>query len=391
MSKAVILFLLMSLLPFVAFGQDNVLNILYTGGIKGELEPCGCSPKTESGGIARLAGHVSTGGKALEPYILIDAGNSMGKDTPQGRLKAEALLKSFAVIRYDAVLLSKSDGMMQESFLSSLVRSSGVPVVSEAAGYPGSVSLERGRFKVNIGADQRAYKKGDINILLTDRPVSRDGSFEGWEVVLTSSGQVIEEPMKAGKAIVVSGYPKGKQLGILTLGVDGNGNITDFSHRWQALGRDVKEDASVRGVLKEYDEKVASLLKDEERKAASEGPYLGSSSCAECHRPFTENWKKTRHAGAFGSLERTGKSRDPECVKCHSTGYGEEGGFYSLSSTPGLSGVQCETCHGPGKGHVMDYNSPMRPVSEQVCLSCHTAENSPDFDFNSYYEKIRHN
>lgn len=390
MFKTAVLFLLFFLLPFAAHGQDNILNILYTGGIKGEIEPCGCSPKTESGGLARLAGYVSAGRKELNPYVLVDAGNSMSGDTPQGRLKSEALLKSFGIIRYDAVALSKSDGITPESFLSLLVKSSGVQVVSEAAGNPVSASFERGPFKVNIGIDERDYKKGSINILLTDRQASLDGSIEGWEVVVSSSGHVLEEPARVGKAIVVSGYPKGRKLGILTLVIDGNGKVADFSHRWQLLGRDINEDAGVRGILNEYDEKVASLLKDEGRKAVSGGPYLGSLSCVECHRPFMESWKKTRHAGAFGSLEKTGKSRDPECVKCHSTGYGEDGGFYSLSSTPGLADVQCEACHGPGRGHALDYNISMGPVFEQVCLRCHTGDNSPDFNFNSYYEKIRH-
>ncbi|MBI5468028.1 MAG: hypothetical protein HY891_02755 [Deltaproteobacteria bacterium] len=390
MFKIALLVFLSAFLPFDAYGRDKVLNILYTGAIKGELEPCGCSPKTDSGGLARLSGYISANRADLEPYVLLDAGNSTGEDTPQGRLKTEAVLKSFAVIGYDAVAFFKDDNRLLESFFSPLIEKSGTPAVSESAPYPGSIPVEDGSFKINISADPKGYNKGRLNILLTDRPLSEAGSIRGWEVIVTSSGELLEEPVRTNGTIIVSGYAKGKMLGVLTLQMDSEERIAGFTHRWQPLGKEIKEDMNVRNVLNEYDAKVAALLKDEERKVISNGPYLGYSSCAECHPPFLESWKRTRHAGAFRSLEDAGKSRDPECVKCHSTGYGEEGGFYSATSTPGLANVQCEQCHGPGRGHLSDYAVPMSPVGESVCLRCHTGENSPDFDFKTYLEKIKH-
>jgi hypothetical protein len=37
---------------------------------------------------------------------------------------------------------------------------------------------------------------------------------------------------------------------------------------------------------------------------------------------------------------------DAECLSCHTTGYGQPGGFVSVAETPKLVGVQCEVCHG---------------------------------------------
>jgi len=145
----------------------------------------------------------------------------------------------------------------------------------------------------------------------------------------------------------------------------------------------------VRAVLKEYDLKVAALLKEEELKPLSNGQYLGAESCVECHQSFVESWKATRHASAFATLEKAGKSKDPECVVCHTVGFGEEGGFLSLKSTPMLANVQCESCHGPSREHMADF-SPMRAVGKDVCLKCHTHENSPMFEYEKYFEKIKH-
>jgi len=132
------------------------------------------------------------------------------------------------------------------------------------------------------------------------------------------------------------------------------------------------------------------LLLKNESKPLAEISYLGVSKCGECHQPFVESWKKTRHAGAFPTLERVGKSNDPECIKCHTAGFGEKGGFYSAKTTPMLANVQCEACHGPGREHLLDLSKPMQPVAENVCLKCHTKNTSPDFNYPVYLEKIKH-
>ncbi len=387
MLKKAFFILSLLLLPLTAHGQDRVLNILYTGAMKGELEPCGCSPKATSGGVARLSGYISAHREELRPYVLIDAGNSMGGDTPQGRLKSEALLKSFGIMGYDAGAFLKPD-LLPEA-LTPAAAKYGTPAVSESR-YRRTLQLERGPLRINISADPKGYEKGMLNILLTGRPVSEARLLGGWDVIVTSSGEILEEPAKAGKTVIVSGYPKDKKLGILAVRIDGEGRVSNFTHRWQPLGKDTPEDAKVRDVLKAYDALVASLVKDEEIKPSSNGPYLGYTSCAACHQPFVEDWLGTRHSGAFGALEKAGKSKDPECVKCHTLGYGEEGGFYSSSATPGLANVQCEACHGPGKEHVSDSTRPMRMVGEETCLRCHTKDHSPDFEFKSYFEKISH-
>jgi len=388
---AAILLSFTALLPDDAFARDRVLNILYTGAIKGELEPCGCSPKTDSGGLTRLSGYISANKAALEPYLLIDAGNSMPEDTAQGRLKAEALIKSFGIIGYDAAAFL-GRGKLPEEFLSPLVKSRGIPAVY--ANMPG-IAVERGRLKINIGADPRRRRDGYLNILLTDIPAVEAKKIKGWDVIITSSGETLDEPVKiAGpqktdNMIIVSGYPRGEKLGVLTLKVDDKGRAAYASHRWQTLGRDVKEDPAVRSVLREYDEKVAGLLKDEEKKASSDGPYLGVAACAGCHQQFAESWSKTKHSGAFKTLEAVGKSKDPECVKCHVTGYAQDG-FFSMASTPGLANVQCEACHGRGREHARESSTPMPPIDKETCLKCHTQINSPEFDYKAYLERVRH-
>lgn len=361
--KTLFLMLAVIFFPATSFAGEKALNILYTGALRGELEPCGCSPETQSGGLARLSGYISTDKAALTPFVLVDAGNTFADDTPQGRLKTEAIRKSFKVIGYDAVAAD----MKKKS----------------------SIGAVKGGVLANISIDPKRAKKGSLNILLSAKPVDELKPVKGWDVIVSSSGEVLEEPVSTGSSIIVSGYPKWQKLGVLTVTLDNKGKVIGFEHRWQALKQDVAEDAAVRAVLKEYDLKVAALLNEEELKPPVHGQYLGEGSCLECHQPYVDSWKATKHAGAFATLERVGKSKNPECVKCHVVGFGEDGGFLSLKATPHLANVQCESCHGPGREHAKDFG-PMRPVGKEVCLRCHTPENSPLFDYEKYYERIKH-
>ncbi|MDI6743934.1 MAG: multiheme c-type cytochrome [Thermodesulfovibrionales bacterium] len=390
--RFIVLYILMPLImlfPAVTYGQTRTLNILYTGGVNGELEPCGCSPKTDFGGVARRSGYIAEHQKMLSPYILIDAGNFLDKDTPQGRLKAKAMLKAFGIMKYDVVAILKNEKEFPYNFLSALLKKYKISVISDMPRYRQAISTKRDAFDVNVSVNPMNYHKGKLNILLTDNPISEIKSLKGWDIIILSSGEILEEPLKANGTIIVSGYPKGERLGILTLQIDGSGEVLEFKHRWQSLGKDIKEDINVRKALKEYDVRVAGLLKDNSKPLA-EISYLGASKCGECHQPFVESWKKTRHAAAFSSLERTGKSADPECIKCHTAGFGEKGGFYSTKTTPMLTNIQCEACHGPGRDHLLDFSKPMQPVAEYVCLKCHTKSTSPDFNYPVYLEKIKH-
>ncbi|MBI5198366.1 MAG: hypothetical protein HZA19_07135, partial [Nitrospirae bacterium] len=191
--------------------------------------------------------------------------------------------------------------------------------------------------------------------------------------------------------VVVSGYPKGERLGILTLHLRANGRMKWYDYRWQPLGPDIRENEKVRELLKEYDKQVAELYAAEETKLqGSEGPYVGVEQCRQCHGTFVESWKKTKHAGAWEVLERVGKTHDPECIQCHVVGFGESGGFRSVQSTPSLVNVQCEVCHGPGRPHLTDGYGPMREIGESTCLRCHVPGHSPDFEYSTYRKKILH-
>jgi hypothetical protein len=71
-------------------------------------------------------------------------------------------------------------------------------------------------------------------------------------------------------------------------------------------------------------------------------------------------------------------------------GFGYTGGFTIPGETPEMEDVQCETCHGAGGEHAETGKITFGAVSEAACLKCHTENNSPEFDYITYYPAIEH-
>ena len=154
--------------------------------------------------------------------------------------------------------------------------------------------------------------------------------------------------------------------------------------------------------------------------------FVGAEACATCHASAYEVWEGSNHANATASLldgrpEEKGtwidRTYDPECLCCHATGWDATNaipyvdGFIEAGTTPHLLGNQCENCHGPGSEHVKletEWKTSGGALSEaltasrtavritqdqaekKVCMKCHDFDNSPKFDFKTYWPQIEH-
>lgn len=143
------------------------------------------------------------------------------------------------------------------------------------------------------------------------------------------------------------------------------------------------------------------------------GKFIGSKKCESCHEESTKVWKRTGHSRAFATLENLDPPRhhDPECVSCHVIGWHPtkyfpyDTGFVSKEKTPELIDVGCESCHGPGEKHAaaelgadLELQKRLRQAmvvtkeesAKRQCYTCHDLDNSPDFEFESYWPIVEH-
>ena len=150
----------------------------------------------------------------------------------------------------------------------------------------------------------------------------------------------------------------------------------------------------------------------------SNGDFVGTDACKNCHEESYRVWKKTPHSRAFATLQNANPPRnfDPECISCHTVGWHPtkffpyQSGYLSEKETPKLINVGCEDCHGPGQLHVRAENHGTQaqqvaarkavvitkeeaadPNSQkQNCWSCHDLDNSPEFKFDLYWPYVKH-
>jgi len=126
--------------------------------------------------------------------------------------------------------------------------------------------------------------------------------------------------------------------------------------------------------------------------------YAGNASCRACHEELFGRWKATEHADSYATLAAGGDEKNPSCLRCHATGYGERRGFSGVDATPELANVGCEACHGPSGDHARSSFPGMVGTGEggdcgdcevsRICRKCHTRRQSPGFDLASGLEKV---
>jgi hypothetical protein len=134
--------------------------------------------------------------------------------------------------------------------------------------------------------------------------------------------------------------------------------------------------------------------------------YAGVDSCFMCHWPNYRTWKESQgpHARAFEALDEKAR-RDPNCLKCHTTGFSSDGVYpleeaavrksrrsgYELGGPAEqlakFEGVQCEACHGINCGT----HTTKERIRKQ-CEACHSGacEHDDGFDWKRDFPKVMH-
>ena len=108
------------------------------------------------------------------------------------------------------------------------------------------------------------------------------------------------------------------------------------------------------------------------------------------------------------------RNNDPECISCHVIGWHPtnyfpyKSGFLSEKETPQMVDVGCESCHGPGGAHVAAESGGDAALQKKLqqamvvtkeesqtshgkwCQNCHDLDNSPDFNFETYWPDVEH-
>ena len=367
--------------------------ILYTGGTKSHLEPCGCYQE-QSGGLPRRAAVVAQIRKQGIPTFLVDVGDIFDGTEAIDRQRCQVNLEAMSLMGYDVIALSQNDLGYGNVYLSEQRAFASFPFLGEnrAETDPFIVkSLEEMTLAfVSAGSGVRPSLTGiselpnaDVHIALGVQPTSER---PGVDIVISPEEE--EPKQQQGAPLWVGSTSEGKTLGFLALWLNAEGELTRHHAAQLALTGDVAEDESVRQLLTGFYREIAQtsehqpLFTDQRLEQTAKNGYTSAGACQKCHEQEYLQWSATRHAFAFETLLKKERYFDPNCVGCHTTGFGYATGFQIENHEKStLKGVQCETCHGPGKQHVGNPKKTniRRAADTSLCLECHDTKHSPGF------------
>lgn len=235
-----------------------------------------------------------------------------------------------------------------------------------------------------------------LNILLshsgemTDREIA--GLFPQIDIIIGGHTQsALEQPVVVGKTLIVQAGGSGRYIGRLDLNLK-NGDIADYSYHLVKMTQDMPSDPDISKIVEDYEQ---AFFKDKKpRPHIAVYPdtlsVIDPSTCNDCHSAQYKQWAGTMHAKAFDIIDRRMKIYNPDCLSCHTTGFGNNKGFITVETTPQWKHIGCTECHWMNAKHLTDPSIKPLPVTEKTCLRCHTNKNSPDFDYNKYLKNIEH-
>ncbi len=399
--------------PFRLGTPDVVL--LVTGGTNGVLEVCYCAGSMP-GGLTRRSGLVRSYRQAFPRTFLLGTGNALRVEDPR-HPRNEYLLRGYRLVGYDALILGAQEWATPlrrlrdilapgPTCLSSTVqpaRRSDLPLATEVRReWPGArlavlsyvppaalASLppeRRGALEFASLADvaRRVDELKRSGYVVVLSPYAYAGEMEAAvracdaDLFLPSHVQVAYTGVNhvAGKPVVTvggCGY-----VGVIAMKVSG-GRIEAIEYRLEAVTKRWPADARLLALYKAYTHVAMRYALNAERTSGL--AYVPSATCGRCHEKPYRHWRESRHARAYQTLLDARRAGDPDCLVCHTSGFGTRSGFYTLDKTPGLANVNCQDCHrfDMVQHRTKDFQPPR--VTAKVCTSCHTEVTDPKFAF----------
>lgn len=411
--------------------------LLYTGNTQGFLEVCGCSDN-QLGGVARRAALLRDLRHKYPQAIVADAGGLFAGDGALDQLRCAVHLDALRAMAYDVAHIDVGAYRFGSDFLKTMRDTAGVPfinanlqVAGSALGVPFRV-IEREGVRVGfigVGAEvesaddhamgmhggakitsevevfdaiasvKTAVKKVgpvDALVVLSDLKPETEVALVNavLDVDVVISVRREETIVKEQQALLLGTQPQGKAVGIAVLDLV-DGKIVDHRVLSAFVSETIGEDARVKSLVDGFYDRVAESpalqmvgtprfvgYALEQKVIMGHNRYVGAETCATCHVKEHADWLETPHAHAFQRLLQQQKHVQPDCVPCHTTGFGFETGFRIGRDHESLTNVQCEVCHGPGDLHVRrpEKSNIRRTPTPDLCQQCHDADQTPDFE-----------
>lgn len=414
-------------LALIGCGRSNVPQkpwiVAVSGDLGGRIVPCGCTT-SQWGGLPRRAAWLEKA-RADADVIAADVGGAPGGHSEYDRLKFEAILRGETAMGIAAHNLGAAELALGPKVLRKLnapwVSANAVAADGQPLAPPLRVVESAGRRLALVGVVSPRYATEEIRVEAPRDAVLAElksaGPFDAVVVLAYApeaelrelaaalpevdaivggpTGQPIR-PESIGPVLLTSATNFGKFLARLESpsGPNGRwtGQIVQLDEQWPDDPTQLKILAEMRKRLADEDWPADRTGFVKQTALPGGERVAGSAACKKCHEEEWKVWAGSRHAKAWHSLVEKGAQVDPECQRCHTTGYGLAGGFISAKRSGERIDVGCESCHGASARHAAEdkIRTSQSGRARESCVACHDRENSPDFLFEPYWKKTRH-
>ena len=371
------------------------------------------------------------------PVLLVDAGDLFGSRNKNEQFQSAFLAEVTGELGYDAIGLGERDLNYGLPFLKEMVEKYDLPFTNANVrdGETGELILPEYRI-----VERSGIKYGIVSVLgpghkiitmdaeetafLIDEPVSvlRDlltrlrkevdtilllshlGEQQTTELIKEVKGidmcvightsrNISSERIINDTAVFGAAY-EGRTMGRANLFIDDeDGRVMAIDVAITTLDTKIESDEAVLARVDQFKEdlvefKTAKRAEYPRTMGSDKEAFLGDRACMSCHEDAWKVYLDSAHRSAFASIRNKGQSFEPECLSCHTTGFQHKNGYSDDPPFNKLSNVQCEACHGYGSQHARD--GKWVAQAKDSCMMCHDQKNSPEFDYATYWEKIKH-
>jgi|GEM_PF-5872271 len=368
---------------------------------------------------------------------MVDAGDLFGDRNKNQQFQTEFLAEMTAELGYDAIGLGERDLNYGLPFLLEMVEKFSLPFTNANVRLAGSGELilpeylivEKAGLKIAIvsvldpqdkiitmSAEEDAFEVADPVAVMRDL-VPRLHEEAGTILLLSHLGeQKTEQLVKEvnGIDMAVIGHTsrninaervindtavfasafEGRYIGRANLFIDNeDGRVMAIDVGITSLNDEVADDEGMLARVEQFKEdlvefKTAKRAEYPRTMGSDKETFLGDRACMACHEDAWKVYLDSPHRSAFATIRNKGQSFEPECLSCHTTGYQYKNGYSDDPPFNKLANVQCEACHGYGTEHARD--GKWAAQAKDSCTMCHDQKNSPDFDYATYWEKVKH-
>ena len=431
-----LIFIMYFLISNTVYGSSDEVVIIFTGEELGSVEPCGCFDE-QIGGISRRGTFIDYFRKQNNIVLPVSLGDLPKSSERQEEIKVDILCRAMGDMGYVVHNLGEKDLEINPQLICYISHTNNIVFLSSNVQIIGSFPIKINQYfikewgnssasfriaflgvlsksllntniqsYVNIYDPVKTLKplvrqlkdKVNLIVLLSHSPLEESVNIAKQfpEIGLIITGHDIMEPKDSITYVdntpVVSSGIGGKYIGVVKYAIN-HKDTERKSVEVIPLDKKYQNSQTMGLLLKEYQQMLIdeNLLSKTPQAPLPNGlSYVGSSTCGMCHKIVYDHWYKTKHGTSYNTLVHAGHQYDPECIKCHTTGFGDVSGFINYEGSQNLIDVGCESCHGAGSEHTKNINNVYGLVGESNCVTCHDSEHSPKFRFEEYWAGIKH-